>query len=114
MLNNKVECALNELTNALFSAYDVIAQVIENSDGRVFYFSKDFSDDAYAKPSIYVNESDGFMVASELRLVDTEYSDGYWINAVCYDDDGLGRTVLIDGNDAESIMEILRSMKLYV
>jgi hypothetical protein len=114
MLNNKVECALNELTNALFSAYDVIAQVIENSDGRVFYFSKDFSDDAYSKPSIYVNESDGFMVVSELRLVDTEYSDGYWINAVCYDDDGLGRTVLIDGNDAESIMEILRSMKLYV
>lgn len=114
MLNNKVECALNELSNALFSAYDVIAQVIESSNGHVFYFDKDFSDDACAKPFIYVNESDGFLVASELRLIDSEYSDGYWINAVCYDDYERKQTVLIDGNDSENIISILRSVKLYV
>lgn len=112
MLNNKVECALNELNNALMCAYDVIAQTIDESDG-VFRFSKGFNKDLCSQPFVYVNDRDGFVAVSELRLHNSEFSDGRHIYATSYDD-GMKRTILIDHSDAENIISIMRSMKLYV
>lgn len=109
---NKAECALNELNNALMCAYDVIAQVIDESDG-VFRFSKGFNEDLCAKPFVYVNDLCGFESVSELRLHNSEFSDGRYIYATSYDE-GTKRTILIDHSDAENIISILRSMKLYV
>jgi hypothetical protein len=112
MLNNKVECALNELTNALFSAYDAIERTIDESGG-VFRFSKGFKEDLCAKPFVYVNDRDGFVTVSELCLRKSEFSGGRYVYATSYDD-GMKRTILIDHSDAENIISILRSMKLYV
>ena len=112
MLNSKIECALREMTDALFNAYDAIERTIDESGG-VFRFSKGFKEDLCAKPFVYVNDRDGFVTVSELCLRNSEFINGRYIYATSYDD-GMKRTILIDHSDAENIISILRSMKLYV